>query len=88
MLLIDNRSGVQISASTGSAKNFDFNLGGGLFGGSAGVGLGAFSNTPKGKVVIAAFADSFNQMVGALKNYQIQNVRGGLGTGGHLKVGQ
>lgn len=86
LLLIDNRSGVQISASVGSAKNMDFSFGGGAFGGSGGVGMGAFSNTPQGKVVTAAFADSFNQMVKALREYKMQEVNGGLGTGGSLGV--
>jgi Curli production assembly/transport component CsgG len=85
LLLIDNRSGVQISAAEGTAKNFDFNLGGAFFGGFAGAG-GGYATTPAGKVVITAFADSYNQMVGALKNYKAQTVKGGLGAGGRLGV--
>lgn len=86
LLLVDNRSGVQISAAEGTAKNFDFGvLGGGLFG-NTGVGGGAYAKTPAGKVVTAAFADSFNQMVKALRNYKAQQVKGGLGTGGRLGV--
>ena len=49
---------------------------------------GAFSNTPEGKIVTAAFADSLNQMVKALTNYKVQQVKGGLGKTGSLKVGQ
>ena len=33
LLMIDNRSGVQLAAAEGSAKNYDFNLFGGIFGG-------------------------------------------------------
>jgi curli biogenesis system outer membrane secretion channel CsgG len=87
LLLIDNRSGVQISSSVGSAKNFDFNLGGGLFGGGVGGGAGGFTNTPEGKVLTAAFVDSYNQMVKSLRNYKAQEVKGGLGKGGNLKIG-
>lgn len=87
LLLIDNRSGVQISSAVGNAKNFDFNLFGGMFGGGVGGGAGAFTNTPEGKVLTAAFADSYNQMVKALRNYRAQTVKGGLGKGGQLKVG-
>lgn len=87
LLLIDNRSGVQISSAVGSAKNFDFNLFGGMFGGGVGGGAGGFTNTPEGKVLTAAFADSYNQMVKALRDYKVQTVKGGLGKGGHLKVG-
>ena len=86
LLLIDNRSTVQISAAEGSAKNFDFGfLGGGLIGGLAGAG-GGYSNTPQGKVVVAAFADSYNQMIVALRGYKAQTVKGGLGTGGRIGV--
>lgn len=86
LLLIDNRSGVQISAAEGTAKNMDFGLFGAAFaGGLAGAG-GGYSNTPQGKVVVTAFADSYNQMVKALRNYRAQTVKGGLGTGGRLGV--
>lgn len=86
LLLVDNRSGVQVAAAVGSAKNFDFALFGGLFGGGGGGGVGGFTNTPEGKVIVAAFVDSYNHMVKALRNYRAQNVKGGLGKGGKLKV--
>ncbi len=86
LLMVDIRSGVQISAAEGSGKNYDFGMFGSAFtGGLAGAG-GGYSNTPRGKVVVAAFADSYNQMVKALRNYKAQTVRGGLGTGGRLGV--
>jgi hypothetical protein len=87
LTLVENRSGVQIAAAEGSASKFDFGLLGGIFSGSGGVGLGGYEKTPQGKILAAAFADSFNQMVRALKNYRAQEVRGGLGKGGTLKVG-
>lgn len=86
LLLVDNRSGVQIASAVGSAKNFDFNLFGGMFHGGAGGGLGGYTSTPQGKVITAAFVDSFNQMIHALRNYRAQTVQGGLGTGGTLDV--
>lgn len=86
LLLVDNRSGVQISAAEGTAKNFDFGILGAAFGsGGGGVG-GAYAKTPQGKVITAAFADSYNQMVKALRAYKAQTVKGGLGTGGRLGV--
>ncbi len=88
LLLVDNRTGVQVSAAVGNAKNYDFSLFGGLFGGAGLGGAGAFSNTPEGKIITASFADSFNQMVKALKNYKVQKVKGGLGKGGRLRVGE
>jgi hypothetical protein len=86
LLLIDNRSGVQIAASEGTAGNFDFGMFGAAFTGGLAGGGGGYSNTPQGKVVVAAFADSFNQMVRSLRSYKAQTVKGGLGTGGRLGV--
>jgi curli biogenesis system outer membrane secretion channel CsgG len=86
LLLIDNRSGVQLAAAEGSAKNYDFNLFGGMFGGGAGGGAGGYTNTPEGKILTAAFMDSYNQLVKAVRNYKAQSVKGGLGKGGRLGV--
>ena len=87
LMLTDNRSGVQVSASQGSSSNTDFSVGAVLFGGGGGGGMSGYTNTPQGKVVIAAFTDSFNQMVKALRSYKPQTVQGqGLGGGGRLAV--
>jgi curli biogenesis system outer membrane secretion channel CsgG len=86
LLLIDNRSSVQLAAAEGSAKNVDFNVAGGLFGSGGGGSLGGYTNTPEGKILAAAFMDSYNKMVKALRNYKAQKVKGGLGTGGRLGV--
>ncbi|MFC3120708.1 hypothetical protein [Agaribacter flavus] len=86
LLLLDNRSGIQVSAAVGSASNYDFGFLGGLFGGGFGGGAQTFSKTPEGKVIVASFADSYNQMVKALRNYKPQRVQGGLGTGGGLEI--
>lgn len=88
--LFDYRSGVQISASQGSASanSFTTGLGGlGLFGSTiAGGALGGGYNTPEAQATVGAFLDAYNNMVRALKNYQAQDVKGGLGRGGTLKV--
>ena len=86
LLLIDNHSGVQLAAAEGSAKNFDFAVGGGIFGGVAGGALGGYTDTPEGKILTAAFMDSYNKLVRAVRNYKAQTVKGGLGTGGRLGV--
>jgi curli biogenesis system outer membrane secretion channel CsgG len=86
LIMTDNRSGVQLAAAEGSAKNFDFNLLGGMFGGGVGGGAGGYTNTPEGKILTAAFMDSYNQLIRAVRNYRAQTVRGGLGTGGRLGV--
>jgi len=88
LLLVDNRSSVQVAASVGQAKRFNFAAGlGGLSRSAAGV-LGGYTETPEGKIIVAAFADSYNKMVQALRNYSAQEVKGGLGKGGRLKIGQ
>ena len=86
LTMVDNRSGVQLAAAEGAASNFDFNLFGAGFGGGGGGGLGGFSNTPQGKVLAGSFADAYNQLVRAVRNYRAQEVKGGLGTGGTLGV--
>jgi curli biogenesis system outer membrane secretion channel CsgG len=86
LLMIDNRSSVQLAAAEGSAKNYDLGLLGAAFGGGLGAAGGGYSNTPEGKIIVAAFMDSYNQLVRATRNYVAQNVKGGLGTGGSLGV--
>ncbi|WP_338662240.1 hypothetical protein VQH23_18720 [Pararoseomonas sp. SCSIO 73927] len=84
--VFDIRAGVQIAASEGSstASNFGAVLAG--FGGGAAGALGGYQRTPAGQATVAAFVDSYNKMVVALQNYRAQEVRGGLGTGGRLRV--
>lgn len=86
LMLTDTRSGVQVAISQGSAKNVDFGFGAILGGAGAAGGAGAYSKTPQGKVIAAAFLDSYNQMVRAVREYAPQHVAGGLGTGGRLGV--
>jgi hypothetical protein len=86
LTLVDNRSTVQLAAAEGFSKNMDFAGLGALFGGGLGGGAGAYTSTPQGKVIFAAFTDSYNKMVRSLRNYQAQTVKGGLGTGGTLGV--
>jgi hypothetical protein len=86
LLMIDNRSGVQLAAAEGNAKNYDFKMFGGMFGSGIGGGAGGYTNTPEGKILTAAFLDSYNQLVKAVRNYTAQKVKGGLGTGGRIGV--
>ncbi len=86
LLMIDNRSGVQLAAAEGTAKNTDFALFGASYGWAAGGAAGGYSSTPEGKIIVAAFADSYNQLVKVVRNYRAQTVKGGLGTGGALGV--
>ncbi len=86
LTLTDTRSGVQVAAAQGSAHNTDFGFGAlGIGRGAAGA-AGAYSKTPQGKVIAAAFMDSYNEMVKSVRAYAPQKVDGGLGTGGKLTV--
>ncbi len=86
MTLFDIRSGVQLAISEGNATATNFGAALGAFGPGAAGGLSGFSQTPEGKATVAAFTDAYNKMVIALRNYKAQDVKGGLGRGGQLKV--
>jgi len=87
LTMFDIRSGVQIAISEGNATATNFGAALGAFGGGAAGGLSGFSRTPEGKATVAAFMDAYNSMVISLRNYKAQEVKGGLGKGGTLKVG-
>ena len=80
--MFDIRSGVQISISEGNATATNFGAALGGLGGGAAAGLGGFSRSPEGKATVAAFMEV------SLRNYKAQEVKGGLGRGGQLKVGK
>ena len=89
LAMTDNRSGIQVAIAEGSSSNTDFDVGAFGWGGGVAGSLGAYTNTPQGKVLVAAFTDSFNQLVRAVKNYKPQQAPAGsrgLGTGGSLKT--
>ena len=90
LVLSDVRSKVQLAVAQGRGTDSNTGLatsvigtGGGLFGGGSGK---TQSNTSNSKIILQAFADAYNKMVPALKNYKSQMVKGGLGAGGTLKV--
>jgi curli biogenesis system outer membrane secretion channel CsgG len=85
LLLTDNRSGLQLAAAEGSAKNWDFGMMAGFFHHGL-AGAKGFSSTPQGKVLAASFMDSYNQLVQAVRSYKAQSSDGGLGNGGQLKT--
>ena len=86
LTLFDIRSQVQIAISEGNSTATNYGAALGAFGGGAAAGLGGFSRTPEGKATVAAFIDAYNGMVISLRNYKAQEVKGGLGRGGVLKV--
>ena len=52
-----------------------------MFGGSL-----SYFNTAEGKVIVAAFTDSYNNIVRATRSYRAQHMDGWLGTGDKLRV--
>ena len=48
---------------------------------------GKSPSVPEGKALAAAFANAYNNLVRAMRDYKPQQVEGGLGKGGKLKVG-
>ena len=84
--LFDIRSQVQVSAAEGSATATNYGAAASAWGWGKAGAVSGFSNTPEGKATVAAFTDAWNNMVIALRNYEAQDVKGGLGKGGTLQV--
>jgi hypothetical protein len=68
MMVTDARSGVQVAAAEGSAKQADLSLGGFLGGVGGGAALGGYNSTDEGKVIVASLVDNYNNIVGAVRN--------------------
>jgi hypothetical protein len=68
MVMADVRSGLQVAAAEGSAKQTDFNIGGFLLGGAGAAALGGYSNTAEGKLVAAGYLDNWNNIVRNIRN--------------------
>lgn len=86
LTLFDIRSALQIAISEGSSTASNYGAALGYFSSDVSTALKGYSNTPEGKATVAAFLDSYNGLVRSLRNYKAQNVKGGLGRGGSLKV--
>jgi hypothetical protein len=86
LTLTDLRSTVQIGMAEGTVSHDDVSGSLGGWGGVFRAGISSFKRTPEAQATAAAFFDAYNNLIPALKNYKPQNVKGGLGTGGRLKV--
>lgn len=67
MILSDSRTSLQLASATGNAEKTDWSVGGLLVGGGAAGGLGAYSNTPEGKVIAASYLDNWNNIVRSIR---------------------
>ena len=86
LTLVETRSGVQVAAAEGSAKNTDFNILTHLYTSGLWGSAGGYKNTAEGKVIVGSFTDSYNSVVRSVKNYKAQLYNGELGGGGKLGV--
>ncbi len=68
MILADARSSLQIAAAQGNAEKTDWSLGGLVVGGGGGGALGAYTNTPEGKMIAASYMDNWNNIVRSIRN--------------------
>ena len=86
LTLVDIRSTVRLASSEGHAKDSRLLIGGGGVSGGSLVAGSAYANNDEGQLIAAAFADAYNKLVIALRQYKAQRVKGGLGEGGVLGV--
>ena len=88
LILVDNRSGVQVAIAEGAATNTDFAFFGALGARNGGGAAGAYQATPEGKIIAGAFMDAYNGIVTSVISYAPQAMGNGkgLGTGGALSV--
>lgn len=90
LVLSDVRAKIQLAVAqgNGSGKNTSMatSVLGRAGGGFGGAQMSTRSNTAAATVVLQAFADAYNKLVPALRDYKSQSVKGGLGAGGTLKV--
>ncbi len=85
LMLTDTRSEMQVAAAQGNARIIDFGFGALGIGSGGGGAAGAYNKTPQGKVIAAAFLDSY-KLVKAVREYAPHRAAGGLGTGGAFAV--
>lgn len=90
LILSDVRSKVQLALAQGEGSGSNTGLAVNLLGSTGkmlgGVGASSESTTPDSTVLLQAFADAFNKLVPAVRDYKTQVVKGGLGAGGTLGV--
>ena len=89
LIMIDNRSGVQVSIAEGSARGVDKEIYiGGIAAPLTAGFIESYARTHQDKIIVGAYLDAFNNLVNALNNYRPQQSAGpnGHGTGGSLQV--
>jgi hypothetical protein len=74
LLLTDNETTEQLSASTGSARTTDLGIGGLTIGKGGGLGGFGWSNTNEGKVIAAAFLNAHNNLVAQVRHLEAKRL--------------
>ena len=90
LVLSDVRAKIQLAVAQGDGSGKNTGLATGVLG-RVGAGLGGGtlkteSKTSPATVLLQAFGDAYNKLVPAMRGYQAQMVKGGLGLGGTLNV--
>jgi len=68
MILSDARSSLQMASATGNAEKTDWSIGGLVVGGNGAGALGAYTNTPEGKMIAASYLDNWNNIVRSIRD--------------------
>lgn len=90
LVLSDVRAKIQLAVAQGTGSGKNTGMATNILGRAGGVLGGAQvksqSNTTTSTILLQAMADAYNKLVPALRNYKSQDVKGGLGAGGALRV--
>lgn len=90
LVLFDVRSKVQLAVAQGHGSGTNTAMASSVLGRAGralgGASVGTSSKTSMDKIILQAYADAYNKMVPAMRNYKTQQVKGGLGAGGTLRV--
>ncbi len=90
LVLSDVRANLQLAVAQGAGSGSNTGLAVGVLGrlpgGLGGGGINNQTKTQDSTILLQAFADAYNKLVPAMRNYKAQTVRGGLGAGGTLRV--
>ncbi|MDZ7855650.1 hypothetical protein [Sphaerotilus sp.] len=86
LVLSDVRAKIQLAVAQGAGSGKNTSLASGVLGRFGGGQIKTENKTQASTVMLQAFADAYNKLVPALRNYKAQTVKGGLGAGGTLGV--
>lgn len=86
LVLSDVRAKIQLAIAQGAATGKNTGIATSVLGKLGGGQIKTGSTTSSSTILLQAFADAYNKLVPAVQNYKAQEVKGGLGAGGALRV--